>query len=413
MQVDNSDLSMHTDKQSPSFTLEENNQVENDQHHRWPQFSFGDVVRNVDESIRDPQNSGLERYVGLEHIDPESLHIQRWGLISEGTSFTRRFRKGQVLFGKRRAYQRKVAVAEFDGLCSSDILVFEPKDDRLLPELLPFICQSDGFFEHALDTSAGSLSPRTKFKELARYEFPLPPLDEQRRIAEILWAADEVITKNLVAMQSIARLKNSYEEVAFFNSHNNGNPVLFSEIAEVNPPTKTSCKDEELVSFITMADVSEDGQIINQPKKTYGEVKKGYTVFQEGDILFAKITPCMENGKGAIALNLTNGIGFGSTEFHVLRSKDVRDRAFIFFLSLNKKFRQQARRFMRGTAGQLRVPKNFIEKYVINCLPNASLREEIGKRLLEISNNFLEQKRSIEKTKRVKTELLQKLLGGQ
>jgi type I restriction enzyme S subunit len=91
---------------------------------------FGDVVRNVDESIRDPQNNGLERYVGLEHIDPESLHIQRWGLISEGTSFTRRFRKGQVLFGKRRAYQRKVAVAEFDGLCSSDILVFEPKDDR-------------------------------------------------------------------------------------------------------------------------------------------------------------------------------------------------------------------------------------------------------------------------------------------
>src|SRR5512133_2573436 len=122
---------------------------------KWPKVRFGDVVRTVDESVRDLQNSGLERYVGLEHIDPESLHIQRWGLIADGTSFTRRFRNGQVLFGKRRAYQRKVAVAEFDGLCSSDILVFEPKDDRLLPELLPFVCQSDGFFEHALDTSAG------------------------------------------------------------------------------------------------------------------------------------------------------------------------------------------------------------------------------------------------------------------
>jgi type I restriction enzyme, S subunit len=161
----------------------------------WPIVHFGDVVRNVDESVRDPQTSSLERYVGLEHIDPESLHIQRWGLISEGTSFTRRFRKGQLLFGKRRAYQRKVAVAEFDGLCSSDILVFEPKDDRLIPDLLPFLCQADGFFEHALDTSAGSLSPRTKFKDLAQYEFPLPPLDEQRRIAEILWAADTLIGK--------------------------------------------------------------------------------------------------------------------------------------------------------------------------------------------------------------------------
>ncbi len=177
--------------------------------------TFGDVVRNVDESIRDPQNSGLERYVGLEHIDPESLHIQRWGLIAEGTSFTRRFRKGQVLFGKRRAYQRKVAVAEFDGLCSSDILVFQPKDDRLLPELLPFICQSDGFFEHALDTSAGSLSPRTKFKELARYEFPLPPLDEQRRIAEILWAADEAFLKYSLVLCELDRVISVFRDDVF------------------------------------------------------------------------------------------------------------------------------------------------------------------------------------------------------
>lgn len=157
----------------------------------WPHIRFGDVVRNVNDNVRDPLSSDLERYVGLDHLDPESLHIKRWGLIADGTTFTRRFAAGQVLFGKRRAYQRKVAVAEFDGICSGDILVFEPANDQLLPELLPFIVQSDGFFAHALGTSAGSLSPRTKWQDLARYEFALPPLDEQRRIAEILWAADE------------------------------------------------------------------------------------------------------------------------------------------------------------------------------------------------------------------------------
>jgi len=158
-----------------------------------PTVKFGDVVRNVNENERNPLENGLERYIGLEHLDPESLHIKRWGLIAEGTSFTRKFTKGQVLFGKRRAYQRKAAVAEFDGICSGDILVLEPKNDRLLPELLPFIVQSDCFFEHALRTSAGSLSPRTKWRDLANYEFFLPPLDEQRRIAEILWAADGAI----------------------------------------------------------------------------------------------------------------------------------------------------------------------------------------------------------------------------
>ena len=106
------------------------NNVDPEQHTAdWPLVSFGDVVRNVRETEYDPLAAGLERYVGLEHIEPENLHIKEWGLVAEGTSFTRRFRKGQVLFGKRRAYQRKVAVAEFDGVCSGDILIFESKDD--------------------------------------------------------------------------------------------------------------------------------------------------------------------------------------------------------------------------------------------------------------------------------------------
>jgi type I restriction enzyme S subunit len=119
------------------------------------------------------------------------------GQVADGTTFTRKFVAGQVLFGKRRAYQRKAAVAEFEGICSGDILVFEPSNSELIPELLPFIVQSDGFFNHALGTSAGSLSPRTKWKDLANYEFALPPRDEQRRIAEVLWAADESVQQHL------------------------------------------------------------------------------------------------------------------------------------------------------------------------------------------------------------------------
>jgi type I restriction enzyme, S subunit len=158
----------------------------------WTRVKFGDVVKlNTDRSA-DPLADGLERYVGLEHIEPEDLRIRRWGLVAEGTTFTNRFRPGQTLFGKRRAYQRKVAVADFEGICSSDIYVFEPKDDRLLPELLPFLCQTEGFFEHAVGTSAGSLSPRTNWTQLANYEFALPPLEEQRRIVDLLQSAEKV-----------------------------------------------------------------------------------------------------------------------------------------------------------------------------------------------------------------------------
>ena len=173
----------------------------------WPVVKFGDVVENVNLVERNPLDAGLERFVGLEHMDGENLHIRRWGLIEGSeTTFTKRFCKGQVLFGKRRAYQRKVAVAEFDGICSSDILTFEPKGEALIPELLPFIVQSEGFFEHALGTSAGSLSPRTRWSQLADYEFTLPPKDEQRRIAELLSGADAVLQGARSVLQALESL---------------------------------------------------------------------------------------------------------------------------------------------------------------------------------------------------------------
>ena len=157
----------------------------------WRMVRFGDVVSNVNENTRDPRSLGLDRVVGLDHLDPESLPLRRWDLLDEmpdGTSFTRTFKAGQVLFGKRRAYQRKVAVPDFSGICSGDILVFESSTEVLLQAFLPYIVQSAGFFDHALGTSAGSLSPRTKWQELAKYEFALPPIDEQERIVEVLQA---------------------------------------------------------------------------------------------------------------------------------------------------------------------------------------------------------------------------------
>lgn len=172
----------------------------------WPRVRFGDVVRlNTDRSA-DPAADGIERYVAIEHIEPEDLRIRSWGLVAEGTTFTQRIRPGQTLFVKRRAYQRKVAVAEFDAVCSGDIYVLEPKDNRLLPELLPFLCQTDAFFEHAVNTSAGSLSPRTNWTQLAQYEFTLPPLAEQRRIAGVLNSIEAAIDAYLDAFQQSNQL---------------------------------------------------------------------------------------------------------------------------------------------------------------------------------------------------------------
>lgn len=158
----------------------------------WQRVRFGDVVENANETC-DPVVAGITRFIAMEHLEPGSLHVRSWGDVAEGTTFTRRCRSGQVLFGKRRAYQRKVAVADFDAVVSGDIYVLTPKDPtRLLPDLLPFLCLSERFFQHAVGTSAGSLSPRTNWSSLASFEFDLPPLAQQRSLAEILWEVDEV-----------------------------------------------------------------------------------------------------------------------------------------------------------------------------------------------------------------------------
>ncbi|MGB7448008.1 MAG: restriction endonuclease subunit S [Ornithinimicrobium sp.] len=153
----------------------------------WTSVRFGDVVTNVSETVKEPSATGIDKVIALDHLDPGKLVIARYGDVADGTTFTRRVRPGQTLFGKRRAYQRKAAYSEVDAICSGDILVLEADSERLSPRLLPFLVHSEGFFDHALGTSAGSLSPRTSWKALAKYEVDLPPLENQERIADLLW----------------------------------------------------------------------------------------------------------------------------------------------------------------------------------------------------------------------------------
>lgn len=176
----------------------------------WHRVRFGDVVKLSKARSQDPLTDGFDRYVGLEHLVPGDLRIRSWGNVADGVTFTSVFQPRQVLFGKRRAYQRKVAVADFAGVCSGDIYVLETKDAQvLLPELLPFICQTDAFFDHAVGTSAGSLSPRTNWTSLADFEVALPPPGEQTSLVESLLGFEEVLEATESLSAAAEKLRHS------------------------------------------------------------------------------------------------------------------------------------------------------------------------------------------------------------
>ena len=495
--------------------------------------------------------------VGLEHIIPNEMLLSDCDKNVE-TTFTKSFKKGQILFGRRRAYQRKACVATFDGICSGDITVIEAIEGTVSPKLLPFIIQSDDFFEHAIKGSNGALSPRVKWEHMSNFEIELPSISEQKLLADKLWAAyelkrsyqdmikatDEMVKSQFIEMfgdgnwpqkclgevgsfkrgggfqksdyvehgipcihygqihtkfgpfitchiteissdlepkmkyaskgdliiaitsedvegsckctawlgdypvavgghaaiyshsmnplymsfffrsvlfnhakieyvhgtkvfeikpDDIAKISVPYPPMSmqeefsviaqqadkskFMRSKSQfiemfGNPLSsiqknelkrLGDCCHINPRrSNVSLNENDLVSFVPMPAVNENGYIDGATDEEYGKVKKGFTYFENDDVLFAKITPCMENGKGAVAEGLTNGIGMGSTEFHILRPiKGISNPYWLLALTRMPIFRERAAKNMSGTGGQRRVGSAFLEKFMVG-LPSIS-----------------------------------------
>ena len=261
----------------------------------WKTYEFGDIASNLTTAIKDPLSEGLERFVGLEHIKPENVHINSWGNVADGTTFTRSFRKGQVLFGKRRAYQRKAALAEFDGICSGDILVFEANEENVIPDLLPFVVMSDKFFDYAIKTSAGSLSPRTKFKDLSKLKFKLPPVVEQKPLADLLWSVDEAIQNYEFALNALKGFKKAIIDRDLFDKK--GNYFKLSEVGDVirgvsfNPKDLIVGADSQKTMILRANNIKDD--VINYENIIYvkSEKVKKDQLLREGDFAI-----CMSSG---------------------------------------------------------------------------------------------------------------------
>ncbi|MCW5843948.1 MAG: restriction endonuclease subunit S [Caldilinea sp.] len=208
----------------------------------WPIVAFGDVVRQVKDKV-DPETSGLERYIAGEHMDTDDLRIRRWGTIDDGylgPAFHMRFKPGQVLYGSRRTYLRKVAVPDFEGICANTTFVLEPKDPTvLLPELLPFIMQTEPFHDHSINQSKGSVNPYVNFSDLAWYEFALPPLEEQRRIVELMQRCRE-LGDSIIEAAASSRITLSALQKEYFFESQEGETLTVGDVADVRNGTTPS-----------------------------------------------------------------------------------------------------------------------------------------------------------------------------
>ena len=227
--------------------------------------------------------------VGLEHLVPGEIELSSWDSNIEHT-FSKKFLKGQVLLGRRRVYLKKAVVAPCDGICSGDITVIE-STGGILPELLPFVIQNDRFFDYAMQGSAGSLSPRVKWEHLKNYEFSLPPLAEQKVLADKLWAAyrlKESYKKLLAATEEM--VKSQFIEM-FGDFHNK---VQIKDVCLVVSGKSIPTKLEDIDGnnpYIKVADFNIPGneKYITIAQRYVSDDSASYSKqIPEGSVIFAK-----------------------------------------------------------------------------------------------------------------------------
>ena len=213
------------------------------------------------------------------------------------------------------------------------------------------------------------------FKWLKEISLEYKDVESQKKIVRTLDSVTKIIELRKAELSKLDNLIKARFVEMFGDPLNNtkgwGEQRL-GECCVINPKKNIDSRLEEdlVISFIPMASVSENGEILKLEDRFYRDVKNGFTYFCEGDVLFAKITPCMENGKGAFAVGLTNSIGFGSTEFHVLRPiKEKSNSYWLYVLTSFDFFRKKAEENMTGSAGQKRVQASFLENIKISVPP--------------------------------------------
>ena len=261
--------------------------------------------------------------------------------------------------------------------------------------------------------AVGAIYKNLNTAQIKALQIPLPPIDHQKKIAAILDAADAYRQKTKALIEKYDELTQSLFLDMFGGLK--GDKVSLSSICEINPKkSQISSLDRSLkVSFVPMANVSEEGKLSLVEERTIDQVWSGFTYFQEDDVVFAKITPCMENGKGAIMRGLKNKIGFGTTEFHVLRpNKEVSCSEYLFYLTHSSHFRILAELNMKGSAGQKRVPKDFFDKFKI-IPPSIETQNQFAERVQAIEAQKAQAEASLAQAEDLFNSLLQRAFKGE
>jgi type I restriction enzyme S subunit len=366
-------------------------------------MAFGEFAESVNERV-EPSTAAEEIYVGLDDLDSGSLHIRRWGKGSDVIGTKLRFRKGDIIFGRRRAYQRKLAVAEMDGICSAHAMVVRAKPALVLPEFLPFLMMSDRFMNRAVEISVGSLSPTINWTTLKHEPFALPPLDQQRRIAEILWAVDEVEQTRLKAESSTASYLDAVVEAELGRMFD-GPCEKLSELWPESPDSGCSALPSTVETghfVLSLTALSETGYLPGNLKPVKPTEAMLAARLSKGDFLISRSNTQALVGLVGIYDEERDDVSFPDTMMRLHVHEQKVSKRFLELVLSSTRGRKHMMRSAAGTSGSM---KKINRQTLGQCLvptPSFAKQDKILEQATRIRSALRELESSVTATQALK-----------
>ena len=254
----------------------------------WQLVKFGDVAIQQKQTV-DRENTELTRYVKGEHMYSEDLHLRKWGKLTDeylGPAFIRKFEEGDILYGSRRTYLRKVVIPPFEGITSNTTFVVKADEERIDKSLLPFIMLSEGFTQHSIKNSKGSVNPYINWKDIASYEFLLPPKEQHKNMSRLLWSIDQLIENEVNLLNKFnCFLLTELKEIFSDKKHKKPLITFCSENPKYGSNSKAVAFDGN-IRYIRITDVGEFG-FLNKDRVS-SEVHEDKYLLKYGDFLIAR-----------------------------------------------------------------------------------------------------------------------------
>ena len=348
----------------------------------------------------------------VKYINSSSEYITE---LAVEKSSAKLFPRGTVLIAMYGATIGATSILNIEATTNQACCAFLP-NNKIKAEYLYYFFIANK--EKIVSMGVGGAQPNISATILKEIKIPFSSLEKQISIVNLLDKAQELINKRKEQIEALDELVKSQFIEMFgdpFNDEKGFGTNKLGEVTGVNPK-KAEIKDldkELLVSFVPMDRVGEKGEFNPEVSKSIGEVYSGFTYFRENDVLFAKITPCMENSKGAVAVNLSNGIGFGSTEFHVLRPLREKSNSYwIYHLTTLIEFRRLAERKMTGSAGQKRVPTDFLNNIQV-VVPPIELQNQFADFVKQVDKLKFEMEKSLKELEDNFNSLMQRAFKGE